>query len=428
MSELVVLHISDLHFGIENDKSEKTKYVRLRQKNMLDTLIETIKKITITTPSWKPNIIAISGDISWTGQEDEFKLYKKEFAEPLSKSLGIDLDHIITCPGNHDIIRNKVEGLSRHLVKDKNPDVKELNIEESHKQASHFEGYVNELCEGNPENLCRLITFNEWPWVSFLSLNSAWDCRDDKDEGRLRVGLPLLENLIEKVPSDNYVVTLFHHPHTEIEDYIEEIDNLNSFKTIKTKHRNWLHISEREPEHEGSRCFSTYVEQKSTFILNGHIHKETEPQKLKKSIQLISGTLYSNDTPKYHCRLLKLSDTQDPTYCDIRRTIGDDNEEWEVTYPKQFQFEHIAILLSRKKSQEKRESEFGLRLKAAQEQYQADKNSDFFVKTVSEIAEELLHETIIHDDIPKADNTIISEKTANIEINNMLTLKNGEDN
>ncbi len=426
MSDLVVLHISDLHFGIENDKSDKTKYVRLRQKEMLTSLIDTIKDIVNDSPSWKPDIIAISGDISWTGQLEEYKLYKKEFAIPLSTALNISEDRIITCPGNHDIIRSKVSGLNRHQLEKKDSDVSELNILEAHNQADNFNGYVTELCDGDPDKICRLITYDEWPWVSFLSLNSAWDCRNDYDEGRLRVGLPLLENLIEKVPNDNYVITLFHHPHTEIEDYIEEFDALNNRKTIKTKKRHWLHVSEREAEHNGSRCFSDYVEQKSTFILNGHIHKETEPRKLKKSIQLISGTLYSNDTPKYHCRLLKLSENKEPSYCDLRRSIGDDYGQWEVTRPKNFQFEHIAILLSIKKMREDEERAFGIRLKEASEQFEQNKDLDSFVKIISEVASELMKEAKVQTDILNDKNTFIPEKTASSDHKDVLTLQNGE--
>ena len=428
MNQLVVLHISDLHFGIENDKSENTKYVRLRQKEMLTSLIETIKSTVSKYPDWKPDIIAVSGDVSWTGQVEEYKLYKKEFAEPLSSALNIGIDRIITCPGNHDIMRSKVGGLHRHIVGSKDPDVNELNRSELQKQASNFEGYVAELCDGEPDKLCRLISYEEWPWVSFLSLNSAWDCRNDQDEERLRVGLPLLENLIEQVPDDNYVITLFHHPHTEIEDYIEEFDSINRHRTLSTKKRKWLHISEREPEHAGARCFSTYVEQKSTFILNGHIHKETEPKKLKKSIQLISGTLYSNDTPKYHCRLLKLSKNEDPCYCDMRRTIGDDSEQWEVTLPKQFQFDHIAVLLSRKRQQEEKDIAFGTRLKNAFESYELDKDVDKFMKAVSEVTSELMHDAVIPANIMTENKTIITEKATTFDLDDILSLRNGDDN
>lgn len=425
MSNVVVLHISDLHFGIENDRTDKTKYVRLRQREMLSSLIVTLKDIITDTPDWKPDIVAISGDIAWTGQSEEYRLYKEEFATPIAAALNISQDRIITCPGNHDIMRNKVKGLIRHVPNIKDPDVAELDNAQLIDQAPHFEGYVNSLCEGDANKLCQIISFPEWPWVSFLTLNSAWDCRNNQDEERLRVGLPLLEKLIEQVPDKNYVVTLFHHPHTEIEDYIEEFDITSHHKILKTKKRKWLHISEREPEYAGARCFSSYVEQKSTFILNGHIHKETEPQKLKKSIQLISGTLYSNDTPKYHCRLLRLSDNADPCYRDLRHAIGDDSERWEVTTRKNFQFDHVAVLLSRKKEQEEKDIQFGLRLKNAQEQYEKDKNVEQYQKAVADVAKELMHDAVLPVNDFSEEYTVVSEKTTVLEHTDVLTLKNG---
>lgn len=424
MSDLVVLHISDLHFGIENDKTEQTKYIRPRQREMLSDLIETLKDLVKEDPKWKPDVVAISGDIAWSGKPEEYQLYHREFATPIASTFNIKTDHIITCPGNHDIIRDRVKGLSRHPVGGKDADVSELDNQQVIDQASHFEGYVNELCNGNPAGLCQLFTFDDWPWVSFLSLNSAWDCRNDADEGRLRVGLPLLEKLIEHVPHENYVITLFHHPHTEIEDYIEEIDASNHTRVIKSKHRKWLHISECEPQSDGARYFSSYVEQKSTFILNGHIHKETEPQKLKKSIQLISGTLYSKDTPKYHCRLLKLSEKADPCYRDLRHNIGDDSDRWEVTTPKNFHFEHIAVMVSRRKAQEEKERQFGERLKQANEQFKSDNNMEKYQEVVNEIARELMHEAIVPDNNFSEENTIVLSKKLEKGQADVLTLKN----
>ena len=425
MSKVVVLHISDLHFGIENDKSEATKHVRLRQREMLSSLIKTIQFIVSNDPDWKPNVIAVSGDISWTGQASEYQLYKKEFVEPLSLALNINEDRIITCPGNHDIMRSKAQGLSRHLKDNKNPDVNELDNTEITKQGRNFEGYVSELCDGDVNKLCRLVTYDEWPWISFLSLNSAWDCRDDRDEGRLRVGLSLFEDLIENVPNNNYVITLFHHPHTEVDDYVETIDPTNHLKVLTPQKRKWLHISETQSSNQGDRCFSTFVEQKSTFILNGHIHKETEPKKLHKSIQLISGTLYSKDTPKYHCRLLRLSDCEDPVYRDMRRNINDDSDTWEITYPKEFQFEHIAILLSRKKQQEEKNAKLANDLRLAIERCELDNNVEQLMQVVSTIAGELSHNATISSDVLNKENSFVSEKTTNLEQIDILTLGKG---
>lgn len=426
MDEIVVLHVSDLHFGIENDKNEKTKYVRLRQKEMINSLVNTIADIVNTSPEWKPNIIAISGDIAWSGKKEEYQLYKDSFVKPLSEMLGISSKYIITCPGNHDIIRERTKRVSRHQKdsKEKDPDVPDLNHDEIKEQAYFFEEYVDELKEGNADKLCQAITFEEWPWATFLTLNSAWDCRKEPDEGRLRVGLPILEELIEKTPQNNCVITLFHHPHTEIEDVVEEMDRLSHQKVLKNIKRQWLHISEREPDFMGGRTFCSYVEEKSTFILNGHIHKETEPQKFGKAIRLISGTIYSYDTPRYHCRLLKVSNTADPLYRDLRHTIGDRNENWEVTIPKRFQFEHVFTIIRRKEEQKQRDIILGQRLQNAKKQYEQDHDTEQFHRLVEEVTRELLHETITSNNILNKDNIVMSEKIRVLEDVHVYTLKN----
>lgn len=427
MSEMVVLHVSDLHFGIENDKSEKTKYVRLRQKEMIKSLVNTIIDIVNQSPDWKPNVIAISGDIAWSGKKEEYQLYKDYFVTPISEALGISDKYIITCPGNHDIIRERAKRISRYQkdVKGRDSDVPDLNREEIKAQAYFFGEYVNELCERDPYGVCKSVTFEEWPWVTFLTLNSAWDCRSNDDEGRLRVGLPILEDLIDKTPEDNCIITLFHHPHTEIEDVIERIDDFSHQRVLNTIKRQWLHVSEREPDVIGERTFASYVEEKSTYILNGHIHRETEPQKIGKSIRLISGTIYSNDTPRYHCRLLKVSNNRDPLYRDIRKRIGDMDEKWEVTMPKRFQFEHIFSIIRKKTEQREKDILLGQRLKDAKKKYEEEHDIEQYHQLIEEITRELLHETIAASDVLNQENSVVSEKTMELEDVHVYTLKNG---
>ncbi|MBQ8280089.1 MAG: metallophosphoesterase [Roseburia sp.] len=426
MSEMVVLHISDLHFGIENDRSEKTKYIRPRQKEMIKSLLDTIEEIVIASPEWKPNVVAISGDIAWSGKREEYQLYKEFFVKPLIELLAIEEKHIITCPGNHDIIRERAKRVSRYSrdSKGKDPDVPDLNQQEMEDQAFFFGEYVDELCNGDAKEICKAITFEEWPWATFLILNSAWDCRNDDDEGRLRVGLSILENLIEKAPENNCVITLFHHPHTEVEDIVEEIDRFSHQKILNNIKRQWLHVSEREPDFTGERTFCSYVEEKSTYILNGHIHKETEPQKLGKSTRLVSGTIYSNDTPRYHCRLLKVSNNGQSTYRDLRHTIGARSGNWEVTSPKKFQFEHVFTIISRKAEQEEKERQLGIRLQEAKADYDSKRNLEKYLAVVDEVTKELLHTAIVPSDVLNQRNVIESDKTTKIEDVHVYTLRN----
>ena len=209
---MVILHISDLHFGIADEKNLSVRYIAGRQEEMIDSLINTISGIAEQDPQWKPDIIAVSGDIAWTGKPEEYDLYINKFVVPICKVLNIERDRIITCPGNHDIIRENVYRVNRYQrgMKGIDADVPDLTIEQIDKQAYFFQGYVDKLLDGNGKDLCKKYEFPEWPWATFVTLNSAWDCRNNDDEGRLRVGLPILEDILRDV-KDQWVITLFHH-------------------------------------------------------------------------------------------------------------------------------------------------------------------------------------------------------------------------
>lgn len=333
MDEVVILHISDLHFGISevSTGNRRQEYVRDRQEETLNGFFDTLKNLSIKEPNWKPQIVVISGDIGWQGGKEDYEQYRKDFLSKLIDILEIEEENIITCPGNHDIMRGRVERINRHPKDAIDQGVPELTKEEMKAEADFFQNYVETLCNNDPEKICQAISLKNWPWITFMTLNSAWDCRKDPDEGRLRVGLKIMEALMRDVPSENCLVTIFHHPHTRIQDVIEKSSG-NHTEFVKVD-RQWLHVSEREPVITGDRTFSSFVEEKSTYILNGHIHQEKSPEVIGKAIRLVSGTVYSDDTPRFHCRLLKIYHNQPnaDVYRDMRHRIGAMEEGWDVT-------------------------------------------------------------------------------------------------
>lgn len=425
MSDIIILHISDLHFGIENSKNTEDKYVGTRQKEILNSLITTLCDENIISNEWKPKVIAISGDIAWSGQKDEYKLYKSYFVEQIESRLGIPKDHIITCPGNHDIIRDNADEFARPVIDKLELDVKDITLNNIAKRKEHFKGYIDEICDSKLENICKVFNFNEWPWVYFITLNSAWDCRDNLDEGRLRVSLSILEDLLSKIPNDekNCIITLFHHPHIPVNDYVIKKDCSGKF-TLECKTRNWLHLFERIPLVKGGRTFASYVDQKSNYILNGHIHSETPPQYRDSAIQLICGTVYSNDTPEFHCRLLKIYETGESTYRDIRRTLGDTDEIWEVSSEKKFHLEPVKIKRRVLENKQKEEKELLHQLEQAIRNYNINKNGDELVaavdnikKIISKNLEEQFHSNSIDLNKETMNNQLIN----NLENDSKLT-------
>lgn len=416
--EVNILHLSDLHFGIEKDRTVTGKRQRFRQKELFKKLIDTLKDNASVPLDWKPNVVVISGDIAWSGDSEEYQEFKNEFLTPLMQALNLDIKRIITCPGNHDIIRDNAEGFERP-----HSDIRKLQIKNitrdsiSKRRKLHFENYVEVFCDGDPQGLCQSVTLPEWPWVRFLIMNSAWDCRDNKDEGTLRVGLDLLEEIAGENKEGEIIVSVFHHPHTEVEDF--------DINTGNRQKRNWLHISEREPEQEGGICFSNFLERHSDFILNGHIHKETVPRHSQeaKSIQLISGAAYSTDTPKYHCRILKLRLEDESQYRDIRCTLGGGDYIWEVTSPKDFRvFGMIRTNAKKKIEEQEAEKRLFARVQAAINSEDSPQHSEELKAVLQEMMQYLARNSSIENKF-ETDDGLHEDKDHVLEASTSFLLK-----
>ncbi len=417
--EVNIFHISDLHFGIEKSDKKEFKINAERQAKTIKSLIKTLKDDLRVPQNWKPDVVVISGDIGWTGSSEEYEKYKSLFLQPLLEEFdNLSQEKIITCPGNHDIIRENAEDFERPHSNHK-IEIKDITRESiGEKRKKHFQNYVDYFCAGDSQKLVSSLKFEEWPWLRFLILNSAWDCRDEKDEGVLRVGLELLEEITNDVDSENeIVIALFHHPHTEVADY--DID-----KHINVK-RNWLHISEREPEREGDRCFSVYIDEIADFILNGHIHVKTRPlhSRTGKSIQLISGTAFSNDSLQYHCRILKVRCEGEPLYIDIENSLTNSNYLWDTSSPKNFRVFGSVINRQKRNLEQIRSQRLELlAYQKALQEWKIDKSSENLIQALIRLMNALYPAIQIDN---KLENQPITDELADEIINriNILQLK-----
>ena len=95
MSTFQILHLSDLHI------TSKESFDR---SVVLDPLIDRVK--ADLKNGFKPEIVVVSGDVSYSGFEPEYGL-AKEFFDALLSSLELEPDGLIIVPGNHDVNRKK---------------------------------------------------------------------------------------------------------------------------------------------------------------------------------------------------------------------------------------------------------------------------------------------------------------------------------
>lgn len=352
-NECNVLHISDLHFGINamgssGKKAEYEKIMAGRQEVLFNSLIHTLKE---KVPyEWKPDVIAISGDIAWSAKKEEYERFHQSFLEPLLEALNLKNERVIAVPGNHDIDRNYVARAGHRLV----APIKGKPYEEAHvdpitkdlisKELWHyFENFVQEFYPtdsgADGSLLCRKKTYEEWPWLHFLALNSAWDCRGNQDAGCLRVGLSITEQLIQELretrPAElrfdghghisDTIVAIFHHPCIQVYDFVanDELDFVD-----------WLHNLERA-DPKDRMCFRDFLTKYARIVLNGHIHKKAGPIYKNKSYHFFAGTFFSPEVPEFHCRIIKVKKGNEgvPPTLELTASANDGFDYWVLSDP-----------------------------------------------------------------------------------------------
>ncbi|GAB6181756.1 metallophosphoesterase [Desulfotomaculum defluvii] len=91
--DIKIVHISDLHFG------SKWPFKEIEILSSLNELIEEINCNEL--------FLLITGDVSFQGNSDSYRDAQRFFNTLLSKNI-IRRKNILLCPGNHDIIKGKL--------------------------------------------------------------------------------------------------------------------------------------------------------------------------------------------------------------------------------------------------------------------------------------------------------------------------------
>lgn len=286
-----VLHLTDLHFGWDGNDENKLA----ERKVCLESLLAAIDALDF---SWKPSIICVSGDIGWRGVADDYKEAQQWFNWLLDRC-GIEYDHLILCPGNHDLLRLEA-------VKNARPhDVKEADEVLGVPIAAHylkpFTAFTN-FCQsagvkpfsfGDAESY--LVGVRLVEGLKFISLNSAWFAKDDKDKGRLWLGFPHLKyleaqgqiKLIHGKPGLPVTIALLHHP------------------------KEWLHEAEMQVWETRQNPWD-YLAHRCHVMLTGHTHNEVRPADriAESAYHFTGGSAYAGSSHFNSFRLLKIDSGQ----------------------------------------------------------------------------------------------------------------------
>jgi formylglycine-generating enzyme required for sulfatase activity/predicted MPP superfamily phosphohydrolase/energy-coupling factor transporter ATP-binding protein EcfA2 len=214
MSEVKILHLSDIHFK----RKEKETFREDVQGKMIDAIKKHLDKYRL-----EPDFAAVTGDIAFSGKEyDEAKAFFKEL-----KSVLPTKTKFLVVPGNHDLDRRKISNFfSLHnIVQNKETDAFLEDKEEIDKQINpkfkDFREFVKTLkprLYKNDEDYFWVKDFKDEK-VSFLGLNSCWACESDDDRNSITLGYPQVMSALKKSTISNKIV-LMHHP----PNWLNEID------------------------------------------------------------------------------------------------------------------------------------------------------------------------------------------------------------
>ena len=308
LPEINILHISDLHCGIEADPNTQETYLA-RRKKTIDLFFSDFRKEI--PDDWMPHIIATTGDLGWSGREYEYVRSDRtpeqihytvsEFLETLFAET--ESEQIVCCPGNHD--KKQTYHLD-YFQNIENPlsgnDIKEL--------LPFFESFSSGLQKYSPCMLCndplflkgspkkqkiakylygyRIFNIGETQ-ILFIVMNSAWLCdykrENGTDQGKLQIGVNQAQEIV-RLLDDKAInakewptIIMFHHPtHAWLSEMERNNpDDLSSLDRLK-------HLSNH------------------IVFLHGHQHFDEDTIYATN----IAGTISSRDTRDASCNILKI--------------------------------------------------------------------------------------------------------------------------
>lgn len=290
----VILHISDLHFGWEkSEQSISNRHQVLGNQGLL-------RELQRLEPEWMPDYVCVTGDIGGRGEASDYVI-AQDWLQDLLKTLGLSVESLVVCPGNHDSCRDIAIRYTRPLDGEKCdqvlrypvlPDAQYLTMpfREFSTFCSNFR--IRPVRIGDWDNyLVGTRNSSDHFNVQFICLNSAWFSMGSDDERNLWLGLELIKFL-------------------EDEDRLPHHDSLSdSSLTVVLMHHpdDWLHDHERR-QVNGRHNTINYLYDRCHILLTGHTHGEPRKPDLRncRTIHFQGGPGYENCRHPNSFRLIRI--------------------------------------------------------------------------------------------------------------------------
>ena len=225
-SQITWLHLSDWHQGKEKYNKE-TPFNRDRVRRQLIKDIEARERIAPELE--QVDFIIFSGDLAFSGQEEEYKKAKEELFNPVLQATGLSPERLFIVPGNHDLDRSTFKYLGGDL---KRPFESETEVQEwltHQKDRDHllqpFQAFRKFVTRYTGQKHPDYATHCQWEIngkrIALLGINSALMAgrnRNNKGEvddyGKLVIGEPQIQAFINEIETEenDIQIAVLHHP------------------------------------------------------------------------------------------------------------------------------------------------------------------------------------------------------------------------
>lgn len=230
MNTITWLHLSDLHFRAGEQHTWDENIV-------LEALLEDVRA-RIREDGFRPDLILVSGDIAFSGKQQEYALASAFFEELLSATQ-LSRDCIFPVPGNHDVDRKAIsrgaQAIAGSLTGRESTNAVLNTAADRQLLFDRFRGYaawLNEYLGGHlafdDERYYYVHTLElAGQRLALMGLNSAWVAASDEDRASgLLLGERQTRSALREAAQAGATLTiaLLHHPF----DWLREFDQNDS--------------------------------------------------------------------------------------------------------------------------------------------------------------------------------------------------------
>lgn len=259
MDKLHLLHISDLHY------TGNAEDIR-RAKSLVEDINSTISK--------QPTSIMFTGDLTYSGRSNEFSSLAENLIFEINGYTGL-----YTCPGNHDIERDKTTPAAREAAIKTSRNLKMEKTPASVFSPCPLQNYFDlHRASTNFSDTNFFTSIGRGDNYEVVSINTAWCCGHHEkpytDKGNLKVNEISLDSAIESLSQEKFKVLMMHHPLGWLDytsqKYLNEVISRN-FDLVLYGHEHDPNIATlRNQSGESVFCEATAAKANWSNGLNGY--------------------------------------------------------------------------------------------------------------------------------------------------------------